>query len=526
MKWIGQHIWDFISRFRTTVYIENLETSSEENVLVVDSDGKVTKNTTLGGSDVTMTDGVDNRVMTATGAAAITGEANFTFNGSSLALTGVMDISPANNAGAPALLIDNDDVDQIALSIDAANTTADIISVTGNALTSGSFIDYTGVATGVNLNGLIDIDITNTDTTTTNSTGISIDYNKSGVTAASQFAVFTGINIDYDDTATNDAAGNSVVKGMVININNDSDQGAIYQTGLEVWCTGADAASASGIMIRTPNGANDLRIISQDSAADIFTIDTKEDGETTLTTIENGGGSTAHMNLVADGDIVLDSASGVIKTGSTTFVNNSGVIQVAGQTNITSVGTLTGLTTSGAIELGHADDTTIARSSAGVVTVQGKTVALGTELAGHNENVILKQVKVTLSKGDVNGLHTTPIQLVAAQGANTIIVFSQAIMRVTRALTQNQSACDMTFHYDGQEPGTNFSESVMFLRRFMYNELGDRTYSLMPIINGHIAQNLTDTVNKALEVSLDSAALLNSTNGTDIWLTYYVIDIS
>lgn len=212
--------------------------------------------------------------------------------------------------------------------------------------------------------------------------------------------------------------------------------------------------------------------------------------------------------------------------GSTAAMTNAGLLSVAAQTNITSVGTLTGLTTSGAIELGHADDTTIARSSAGVVTVQGKTVALGTELAGHNENVILKQVKVTLSKADVNGLHTAPIQLVAAQGANTIIVFSQAIMRVTRALTQNNSACDMAFHYDGQEPGTNFSESVMFLRRFMYNESGDRTYSLMPIINGHIAQNLTDTVNKALEVSLDSAALLNSTNGTDIWLTYYVIDIS
>ena len=46
MKWLGQHIWDFISRFRTTVYLENLETSSETNTLVVDSDGKVTKNAT------------------------------------------------------------------------------------------------------------------------------------------------------------------------------------------------------------------------------------------------------------------------------------------------------------------------------------------------------------------------------------------------------------------------------------------------------------------------------------------------
>lgn len=48
MKWIGQHIFDLISRFRTTVYLENLETSTETNILVVDSDGKVTKNADAG----------------------------------------------------------------------------------------------------------------------------------------------------------------------------------------------------------------------------------------------------------------------------------------------------------------------------------------------------------------------------------------------------------------------------------------------------------------------------------------------
>ena len=45
MKWIGQHIWDFISRFRGDVYIENLSTTTETDVLVVDSNGKVSKNT-------------------------------------------------------------------------------------------------------------------------------------------------------------------------------------------------------------------------------------------------------------------------------------------------------------------------------------------------------------------------------------------------------------------------------------------------------------------------------------------------
>jgi hypothetical protein len=48
IRWIGQHIWDFISRFRNDVYLENLQSSNETTVLVVDSDGKITKNTVAG----------------------------------------------------------------------------------------------------------------------------------------------------------------------------------------------------------------------------------------------------------------------------------------------------------------------------------------------------------------------------------------------------------------------------------------------------------------------------------------------
>ena len=57
MKWIGQHIWDFISRFRNDVYFENTTTSSETNILVVDSDGKLTRNPSAGGPDEIAGDG-------------------------------------------------------------------------------------------------------------------------------------------------------------------------------------------------------------------------------------------------------------------------------------------------------------------------------------------------------------------------------------------------------------------------------------------------------------------------------------
>ena len=39
MKWIGQHIYDLVSRFRSDVYLEDLSTTTETSVLVVDSTG-------------------------------------------------------------------------------------------------------------------------------------------------------------------------------------------------------------------------------------------------------------------------------------------------------------------------------------------------------------------------------------------------------------------------------------------------------------------------------------------------------
>jgi len=55
MKWIGQHIWDFISRFRSDVYLEELSLSSDTDVLVVNSDGKISKNSSAFGGTTSIT---------------------------------------------------------------------------------------------------------------------------------------------------------------------------------------------------------------------------------------------------------------------------------------------------------------------------------------------------------------------------------------------------------------------------------------------------------------------------------------
>ena len=103
MKWLGQHIWDFISRFRTTVYLENLETSSDENVLVVDSDGKVTKNTTLGGADLTYNGSTANGVLTYGSASTIDVESTFTYDSS----INLLDLSSSSGGTLPFFKLSN-----------------------------------------------------------------------------------------------------------------------------------------------------------------------------------------------------------------------------------------------------------------------------------------------------------------------------------------------------------------------------------------------------------------------------------
>ena len=77
-----------------------------------------------------------------------------------------------------------------------------------------------------------------------------------------------------------------------------------------------------------------------------------------------------NLGLESDGDLTYNPS-----TGRLTATQLAGTLQTAAQTNITSVGTLTSLTTSGNIELGHTSDTTLSRASVRVLAVEGKELA-------------------------------------------------------------------------------------------------------------------------------------------------------
>ena len=113
MKWIGQHIYDQISRFRDDVYLEDLSTTTETDMLVIDSNNKVSKRAidaiTVDVSDF-MTNGTNNYILTATGTDAMNAEANLTFDGENLTITSatsqkpVVEIKSTTNDGKGSTL--------------------------------------------------------------------------------------------------------------------------------------------------------------------------------------------------------------------------------------------------------------------------------------------------------------------------------------------------------------------------------------------------------------------------------------
>jgi trimeric autotransporter adhesin len=126
MKWIGQHIYDLVARFRNDVYLEDLSTTTETNVLVVDSDGKVSKTTVITG-DVTGVTAGDNITVTDPTGPVPTVALNTT-------LTGLTSVTSTSFVGS------------LTGNADTVTTNADL---TGDITSSGN---ATTIASGVIIN--------------------------------------------------------------------------------------------------------------------------------------------------------------------------------------------------------------------------------------------------------------------------------------------------------------------------------------------------------------------------------------
>ena len=314
MKWIGQHIVDLIARFRSDVYLEDLATTTEANVLVVDADGKVSKNTSVAGDLTSIVAGTGLSGTDLTGPIptlnvdAVQTQITQVGTLSSLVVGNIF-ISPIANTilsvGDMYLWATGDDIfiDSDNLIITSSTNDKPMIQLKATSINTGpselSFVKDKGTG-GIDNDEIGIITFVSDDST-------------------EEQTSFASITAEVSESFNTDEAGRLVFKVAESN--------------------GTDTQLTTGLLIEGEHAT---------------------DGEVDVT-LAAGAASTTTI-------------AGTLTMGSTATLDNSGNLL----TNAATATAATNLTAStstavqlGTIELGHASDTTIARSASGTATIEG-----------------------------------------------------------------------------------------------------------------------------------------------------------
>ena len=124
---------------------------------------------------------------------------------------GKLFIENAAAGGTAAATISNLDVDQVALDINANNTTANVIDISATALTSafGLAMDLDSLTSG---GGAISIDVDDDDTTAGYKRLHLVDYRKTGNTPNSITNNVLGHSINLTDSGTSNHVGSTHIR--------------------------------------------------------------------------------------------------------------------------------------------------------------------------------------------------------------------------------------------------------------------------------------------------------------------------
>ena len=116
----------------------------------------------------------------------------------------------------------------------------------------------------------------------------------------------------------------------------------------------ADAITVNGTALSSYIAG--VTVTNATNSAHVYVTDNESTNESNLITfVENGTSSTGNVGLEMDGNLTYNPSTGTVS--ATGFSGNlTGTLQTAAQTNVTSLGTLTGLTVSGDLFFDNGED--------------------------------------------------------------------------------------------------------------------------------------------------------------------------
>jgi len=479
MKFLGEFIQHFVSRFRNDIFLEDVSsgTIASGGNLGIDSNNKIVKANVPTSHDAVTLTGTPDYI-------TISGQ-EITRNQIDLA----NDVTGTLAAGNVATL--NQDTTGNAAT--ATALTSGDKTIEGNLRIGGS---------GDTSNNWITIDAQNGD----DASGGGICFYETGTDTigAPQFGAKIVYNEDDDELAI--GTMHSGVFKRQIHMDRGSSSVRMQNVVLATTSTDGPFLFFQNDDTSVVDGQSLCRIIVRDADRGTSTTTSQIQWFATEDHDSNSGGTKIVFSVTPNGNSQSETVAMTIDQDSSISIP-------------------------GSIELGHASDTTISRSAAGKVRIEGEAVVTTlTEsfASGVSDTPIATKIaRRTLTTAEMNALHTTPIQIVPAQGSNIVTLLTGGMIRVDRAST-NSGTGNLDFHYEGLEPAAFGTDSLMHFRRFHNSKTTDGVYNLgaaMPS-SSLVATTLTEDVNKAIEVSLSSAATTNCFTSVDIYLTYQLIKIA
>ena len=308
-------------------------------------------------------------------------------------------------------------------------TTHDAVTLAGSLdyiTLSGQEITRNAIDLAADVTGTLPVGNGGTGATSLTDNAVLLGNGSSAVEASSHLSYYTpGSNLDYlligdSSTTTSGIVSNNAAP---ISIQVDANTGTDAAGSDMTFIAGTSTGNAAG-------GSFKFR-----SSPTTGSSGTSVNVPSEIAALDNAG------NLQLDGGIT---------TGSTSFVNSSGVIQTAAQTNITSLGTLTGLTIGGDLTV-NGDTVTIESANADDPHVLIKNTNNGT-----NEGARLDFNKLRADDGTETGQNLGEIHFTGQDSAQNTQSYGYIIGEIdvgTSGQESGQIVMGVANHDGGQATG-------------------------------------------------------------------------